>query len=589
MVYKGKEHSLKNTIYIKLIVTFLLIMTPIFLSGVYIYNWIIDSTKDDISRTTLSHITSYFSDLENEIERMKLLQYGALDDTDLNKLAILSEAMGTIERMERIQALWNRLYAIHNSSPLIKNVNAHIYPVSKTISSTYGAEQLNLERYRSIQSAFHGTGAQIIEVQDQLLLSAMKQNGTNKGLPLFIIEIELDSEKLRQSLGKIRTYPNSGTLLVTGAGMMAEGDQVFMGFDPYAVYRETTAAEQDMDRKIWLGDENYYVASAHSEYLNMVVYHYIPEEIVLEPLKNIMTLAWIFVAAVLAVTGIYAFFTFRFIHQPLLTLVKSFRKLEHGDLHISIAHASNDEFRYLYGRFNQMVVNLRTLIDQAYKQKIMAQRAELKQLQSQINPHFLYNSFFILNTMANTGDVDGIEEFTTQLGGYFQFVTRNASDEVELHQEIHHARLYTEIQKLRFSHRIDVDFEDLPKSVEMFRVPRLIVQPIIENAFEHSLERMVKGGYIAARFAENDDDIRITVEDNGEDLTDEALNRIASSLADYSGYQETTGMVNIHRRIAIIFGEGSGLQVSRSELGGLKVVMRLAKRREEFHVSIDDR
>src|SRR5690606_29287726 len=127
------------------------------------------------------------------VERMKLLQYGALEDSDLNRLAILSEAMGTIEQMERINTLRHRLYAIHNSSPLIKNVNAHIYPISKTISSTTGAEQLDGERYKAIQSAAKGSGAQIIDMQDQLVISATKPYGTNKETPLFIIEMELDA------------------------------------------------------------------------------------------------------------------------------------------------------------------------------------------------------------------------------------------------------------------------------------------------------------------------------------------------------------------------------------------------------------
>jgi two-component system sensor histidine kinase YesM len=583
-LFKSKVYSLQNTIFIKLILTFLLIMTPIFILGVYMYNWSVKSAREEISRTTLSQITSYLTDLENEVERMKLLQYGALEDSDLNKLAILSEAMGTIEQMERINALWNHLYAIHNSSPLIKNVNAHIYPISKTITSTYRVEQLDIERYKAIHAAFRGNGTQIIGVQDQLMLSAAKPYGSNKSLPLFIIEIELDSGKLRESLRKTNTYSNSGTLLVTGSGIIAVGDIGFLKNDKYSIFQKTEALKQDEDRTIQLGEQSYYLASASSDYLNMAVYNYIPEAVVLEPLNKIMTFAWIFVAAVLAITGIYAFFTYRFIHQPLMTLVKSFRKLENGDLNISIAHASNDEFRYIYGRFNQMVVNLRSLIDQAYKQKIMTQRAELKQLQSQINPHFLYNSFFILNTMANTGDLDSIEEFTTQLGGYFQFVTRNASDEVELHQEIQHARMYTEIQSLRFSHRIKVDFEELPKELKQLRVPRLIVQPIIENAFEHSLERMVHNGLIVIRFDEEDAEIRIIVEDNGEQLTDIVINQINSSLIDYSDLQETTGIVNIHRRIVITFGEESGLQVMRSELGGLKVVMRLMKQRGEFNV-----
>lgn len=583
-MFKTKEYSLQNTIFIKLIVTFLLIMTPIFLLGVYMYNWSIKSAREEISRTTLSQITSYLTDLENEVERMKLLQYGGLEDSDLNKLAILSEAMGTIEQMERINALWNHLYAIHNSSPLIKKVNAHIYSISKTISSTYVAEHLDIERYKAIHSASHGYGAQIIEVQDQLMLSAAKPYGRNRSLPLFIIEIELDSEKLRESLRKTNTYSNSGTLLLTGSGIMAVGDKGFLNNDTYSIFKKTEALKQDEDRTIQLGEQSYYFSSASSDYLNMTVYNYIPEAVVLEPLDKVMTLAWIFFVAVLAITGIYAIFTYRFIHQPLLTLVKSFRKLENGDLNISIAHASHDEFRYIYGRFNQMVVNLRSLIDQAYKQKIMAQRAELKQLQSQINPHFLYNSFFIINTMANTGDLDGIEEFTTQLGRYFQFVTRNASDEVELHQEIQHARMYTEIQSLRFSHRIKVDFEPLPKELEQLCVPRLIVQPIIENAFEHSLERMMHNGLIVIRFEEDDAEIHIIVEDNGEQLTEVVINQINSSLIDYSDLQETTGIVNIHRRILITFGEGSGLQVMRSELGGLKVVMRLTKQRGEINV-----
>lgn len=579
-MFKSKDYSLQNTIYTKLILIFLLIMTPIFSLGVYMYNWSLQSAEQDISTTMQSQITSYLTDLENEVERMKLLQYGALEDRDLNKLAILSSAMGMIEQMERMDTLRNRLYAIHNSSPYIQNVSAHIYPISKTISSSSGAEQLDLERYKAIQSASTGKGAQIVEVQGQLLLSAMKTLSPNRELPLYIVEIELNAIEIRESLQKLHALEGSGTLLESKIGLIAEGSSEFLSLDAETVVRRTKALmDQQGVTSISLGERSYYFVTAQSEYLDVTVYHYIPESEILAPLHKIVTFAWIFLAAVLAITGLYAFFTYRFIHRPLLTLVKSFRRLESGDLELSIAHKSNDEFRYIYGRFNQMVVNLRNLIDQAYKQKIMAQRAELKQLQSQINPHFLYNSFFILNTMANTGDLDGIEEFTTQLGAYFQFVTRNASDEVALHQEIHHARLYTEIQSLRFAHRIQVEFAELPKGLMDYRVPRLIVQPLIENAFEHSLERMVTGGLIAVHFEEEDSELRIIVEDNGEDLTEEALHRIQASLLQEGGMKETTGIVNIHKRIVLTFGEGSGLQAQRSELGGLKVVMRLAKDR----------
>lgn len=560
-----------------------MIMTPIFLLGVYMYDWSVSSTKEGISRTISSQITSYLSDLENEIERMKLLQYGVLEDADLNKLVFLSETMGTIEQMERINALWNRLYAIQNSSSLIRDVRAHIHPLQKTVASAGGATMLNMTRYEALKKASDGARGRVVEAQNTLALIAVKPYGSKRALPLAIVEIELNVGELRESLRKIGGNPNAGTVLASGSGKLAVGDMADL--DELVQKLDNLAMASGEAGVLEAGDQRYYLAAVSSDELDVTLYHFVPEDDVLDPLYKLRTLAWVFIAAVMAITGIYAFSLYRFIHQPLLTLVRSFRKLESGDLNIAIEHGANDEFRYLYGRFNQMVANLRSLIDQAYKQKIMAQRAELKQLQSQINPHFLYNSFFILNTMAQTGDLAGIETFTTQLGGYFQFVTRNALDEVELHQEIHHARLYTDIQSMRFSSRIKVDFGPLPDSIASFRVPRLIVQPIIENAYEHSLERMVRDGLIRVRVVDGDGEIVVTVEDNGESLTDEAINRIRSSLVDDSIRQETTGMVNIHRRIVMTFGEESGLSVMRSELGGLKVVMRLMKtRREDGHV-----
>jgi two-component system sensor histidine kinase YesM len=181
--------------------------------------------------------------------------------------------------------------------------------------------------------------------------------------------------------------------------------------------------------------------------------------------------------------------------------------------------------------------------------------------------------------MAKTGDLERVELFTTQLGEYFQFVTRNASDEVSLKQEIQHARLYTEIQKLRFSRRVAVQFEDLPHDLEKLQVPRLIVQPIIENAFEHSLEHMASNGRIVIRFDWSENEVRIFVEDNGKRLTDETLQHIGEALATSDEQMETTGMVNIHRRLRITFGDPFGLHVSRGELGGLQVIIRFPRNR----------
>lgn len=570
------DFSLRNTIFLRLIVTFLLIMVPILLFAVYLYHWNVQTASSDITKTAAAQSAFYLTDLENEIERMKLLQYSLLEDDNLNELVLTWETMATIARTESMNSLIKRLYTVQNSSMYIKDVSVHIAAIGRTISAGDGVREFKTERFREIRSVF-GSGSQLIEWNGGLFLGAMKQRGIKGAEPLFTVEIELDEQKLQEALAQFNTYPGSGTLLLSDSAKVAiangTGELANVGVPLYL--REIPALMADNPSRLTANGNRYYAVQAHSPDLELSIYRFIPEKVVQKPLSKFYKWAWGFAAAALGIFGAFALSTYKFIHKPMLTLVKSFRRIEQGDLSIHIAHESKDEFRYLYGRFNQMVDNLRSLIDQVYKQKIMTQRAELKQLQSQINPHFLYNSFFILNTMAKTGDTERIEQFTTLLGEYFEFVTRNASDLVALEQEVHHARMYAEIQELRFSRRIQVRFDPLPDELRSLPVPRLIVQPIIENAFKHSLEKKTKNGLIVVRFERADGQVRVIVEDNGDQLTDEALKQIRKSLYEEQDQAETTGMVNIHRRIRITFGEDAGLRTERSELGGLSVTILL--------------
>jgi two-component system sensor histidine kinase YesM len=579
-LYNIQPFSLRNTIFLRLLLTFLLIILPIILMGVYLYQWVVQTASDDISKTAVSQINFYLNELENEVERMKLLQYGLIEDENLNELTLTWDSMDAYTRTEKINSLWKRLYTTQNSSVYIKNVTVHIDPISKSVSSANGAGELDNDRYDKIRSELGGHNHQMMVWDGGLFLCAAKPSATNGARPLFVIEIELDTQKIGEAISHLNTYAGSGTLLLSEktGDMIVSGATSQLQQNMIALVRQAGGVSMAPTGTYSISGSRYYTASSRSDYLDMALYRFIPEQIIKKPLDKFYVWAWSFLFAAVVIIGVYALSTYQFIHKPLITLVKSFRRMESGDLNFVIAHESKYEFGYLFGRFNQMIANLRSLIDQAYKQKIMAQRAELKQLQSQINPHFLFNSFFILNTMAKTGDLERVELFTTQLGEYFQFVTRNASDEVSLKQEIQHARLYTEIQKLRFSRRVAVQFDDLPYDLEELQVPRLIVQPIIENAFEHSLEQMAYNGRIVIRFDWSETEVRIIVEDNGNRLTDDALQSIVESLTISDEQTETTGMVNIHRRLNITFGDPFGLYVSRGELGGLQVIIRFPGR-----------
>lgn len=217
---------------------------------------------------------------------------------------------------------------------------------------------------------------------------------------------------------------------------------------------------------------------------------------------------------------------------------------------------------------------LKQLIEEVYVQKNLAQRAQLKQLQAQINPHFLYNSFFILSRRIKRGDIEGSEEFAKHLGNYFKYLTRDAADDVPLQREVEHATSYAAIQGARFAGRIRVEFGELPKEAAGILVPRLILQPILENAFRYGLENKTEQGLLRIDFRQTEEVLEIVVEDNGEEATDECIEKMKNSLKEDSG-AEVTGLINIHRRLQIYFGSEYGIYVERSQIGGVAIKMRI--------------
>lgn len=580
-MFKLPAKALRNTIFVRLLTTYFFIILPIILLGIYLYNWSYQNASDEISRNMRAQLTAYLDDLNREIEWMEIQQYDLLQDGDLNKMALMWEQMNSVDRKVNLNDLLPRLVSIKNSSAYIKDVSVHVRSIDKTITAMTGINPFEEERYEEISRVSARPNSRPFRIGDSFHLAAFKQGAKKGQEPLFAVTIELDEEMLKESLVQLGVYPESGSFLISelsGFTLAGRGDteRIMQGYMESGRMSEASSLEVD--------GASYLIDQAYSDELKLSIVTYLPTDVVKRPLGKFYAWAWLFALMSLLAMLVYVVSTYKFVHKPLLILVQSFRKMEGGTFDMQIQHKRSDEFGYLYERFNHMLKRLQTLIDQDFKQKLMMQKAELKQLQSQINPHFLYNSFFILNSLAKTGDQERIEMFTNMLGEYFRFITRNGEDNVKLSDEVRHSRMYTEIQKLRFSRRIAVEFQELPEELELIKVPRLIIQPIIENAYEHSLEKLPGEGLLRVSFEASSDEIRITVEDNGADIGDDEIEALGKRLEDTDQNYEMTGLINIHRRIALTYGKGSGLFLSRSRINGLKVVIVITLSGENGHV-----
>lgn len=271
------------------------------------------------------------------------------------------------------------------------------------------------------------------------------------------------------------------------------------------------------------------------------------------------------------------------VYTPLYELlIDAFGQMEQGNLKYRIPLREGSPFSDVYTSYNHMMERMEAYVERDLKQQILVSRANLKQLQSQINPHFMYNSYYILYRLIKRGDREGSMKLAEYLGQFYRYVTRNAGDEKPLREEVDHVRNYAQIQKIRFQDALDVQIDEPDEEIAQICVPRLILQPLVENAFKYAYdenpdERM----RLLVRFeVESPRRFDIIVENSG-DIQPQTLEAIRDRLQSNDEGMETTALVNIHRRLQVYFGGASALRVDRSPLGGLRVCMHIEDAREE--------
>lgn len=277
------------------------------------------------------------------------------------------------------------------------------------------------------------------------------------------------------------------------------------------------------------------------------------------------------------------------VHKPVSKIDAAMRKVGKGDLSVRLTGAKSNEFQQVYDQFNQMTVRLQELIDREYTLKLLNAKSELKQLRYQIRPHFLYNTYFNLRALLMNEEYDVAEEMMDVLGRYLRYITTSARDEATLREEMEHAKAYVEIQKTRFGNHLEARLAECPPEYAEKLVPRIIIQPLLENTFEHGIKDMQEKGVISVQFEAEGERLSIYVDDNGPNATDELIERARTILAaeEYNPSGDSVALSNIHRRIRMLYQPGSGLYVSRSLLGGFRSEIRMIG--EKKYVSDDDR
>ena len=252
-------------------------------------------------------------------------------------------------------------------------------------------------------------------------------------------------------------------------------------------------------------------------------------------------------------------------------LTRNMDQVNHGSREVTVYSDSSDEIGIMVNSFRKMMDEINRLIDEVYVNKIALKEYELKALQAQINPHFLYNTLSMMNWMAIRSNQMDISKVTLALSTFYRTALSKGEDVVTVENCIQNTKAYLEIQLVMHDHSFTVDWEIDP-TIKNEKMPKLLLQPIVENAIEHGIDEKEEGDKnLALSFHGKEDIVEITVRDNGKGMEQEKAEKLVTYQA--KGY----GLKNVNDRIHLLYGNEYGIQIF-SELGiGTTVVMRFPK------------
>lgn len=327
---------------------------------------------------------------------------------------------------------------------------------------------------------------------------------------------------------------------------------------------------------IWNG-KKYYVCGQYNGITGWKSYSAIPFEGLFPQAGDLNKAIWLvgmvstFGIAIVIILLVYA------MAGPIKRLSKAMGQVQKGDFAVRVPNKRKDEIGELTESFNYMLEEINTLIRQVYQEKIAQKNAEVQALQAQINPHFLYNTLDSVNWMLIDREEYDISDIILSLAGLMRYSIEDENAFVPLEKEIGYVLCYLKIQKNRLEERLEYSVESEENLAEV-QVPKLILQPIVENAITHGIEPRKQKGNIKIVIKNLRDEMLITVEDNGMGMTPEQLRHLREDVPDMEKEGHTgIGVRNVDRRIRLHYGEPYGIAIESTYGKGTIVSLRIPK------------
>ena len=411
------------------------------------------------------------------------------------------------------------------------------------------------------------------QLTDSSILEWFVQRGANKKIVVarkFYDEDDITAVLAMKLDYSVMLEPFTSLLKNNTGGIILDedGNVIYSSYSMDEVFRPKSPESLEYLQK------NYVCMGQEMGNMGWYFYLYRPEKVITKSayILGLRNIPIILLCIVLLVVLGYAFS--KRLVSCLERLTENMNQVHRGFRKVTVDSDSKDEVGTLIRSFKRMMEELNKLISEVYEAKIELQHTEMRALQAQINPHFLYNSLSIINWKAIEAEEDEISKVTLDLSTYYRTSLNRGETMTTVENEIRNIRAYLNIQLIMHDNSFRVE-EEIDESCYQIMTPKLILQPLVENAIDHGLDPLEKEEKVLTiRVKKEENQVVFQVQDNGNGMPQEKAEQILGIQS--PGY----GVHNVYERIKLLYKENGAMRIVSEEGRGTMVEIRIPEKQE---------
>jgi two-component system, sensor histidine kinase YesM len=544
-----------------------MLVIPILMISI-ISNYIMSGVVSRQVENTIDNSVSILSrKLSNELRKHEEVAHSLLSDGTL--LALSQSPLDTTDAFFYFGELIRKMQFLTLSNDLSSIIRVFLLNKNRVISSE--SHFLSMEKYypqdtvQRLRQSVSGWGfrrsiswfgAPSVDV-----LSITRSESTGN----IFVSIEIPKSDLLQLLSRLAQNSHEAIFLSDGKTIAATN--LPDAFERKMISASTNAVDLKSPRG-YVGTMQRITGS------DMNLGWYSSETVLLRPIWMVqILLAGVFISSIVA-SAVFAAVARKNLLIPMNNLYAAMDEVKSGNLKARVREDNTEDFGFINRQFNRMANQIETLVREVGVEHVKYQQAQLKYLQSQMDPHFLSNSLYFAYQLCESGKNADAGKLLLSLGNYLKYAAIIGNALVTLEEELTNIRHYVAIHEIRFRGRIILE-EEIDESLLGLEIPRLTLQPLVENCFKHGFDTVQDNHTIWLTAKRKDGSAVLTVSDDGSGITPAHARMINTRLEQSDLCSEHAGLHNTHWRIRLRFGGDYGLKISARKPSGLSVSMTI--------------